>query len=80
MGCYTNPASFSFYILYICQYLLCFLDENTKGTVKVDIKCGTPFEPVNVYKMLQAIDFEAFKVSILNVVCMLAYCGYTLVY
>jgi len=36
--------------------------ENGKGTVKVDIKCGTPFEPVNVYKMLQAIDFEAFKV------------------
>jgi len=33
-----------------------------KGAVKVDIKCGTSFEPVNVYKMLQAIDFEAFKV------------------
>jgi len=37
-------------------------DENAKGTAKVDIKCGAPFEPVNVYKMLQAIDFEAFKV------------------
>jgi len=37
-------------------------DENGKGTVKVDIKCGAPFEPANVYKMLQAIDFEAFKV------------------
>jgi len=37
-------------------------DENAKGTLKVDIKCGVPFEPTNVYKMLQAIDFEAFKV------------------
>jgi len=37
--------------------------EGAKGSVKVDIKCGTPFEPVNVYKMLQAIDFEAFKVT-----------------
>ena len=38
------------------------LDDNAKGTLKVDIKCGAPFEPANVYKMLQAIDFEAFKV------------------
>jgi len=48
--------------LCIWQYLMC-TDENGKGTVKVDIKCGAPFEPANVYKMLQAIDFEAFKVS-----------------
>ena len=41
------------------------LDENAKGAVKVDVKCGAPFEPANVYKMLQAIDFEAFKVGCL---------------
>jgi ubiquitin carboxyl-terminal hydrolase 10 len=35
--------------------------ENAKGTVKLDIKCGQPFEPVQVYKMLQVIDYEAFK-------------------
>jgi len=49
------------------------LDENAKGTVKVDIKCGAPFEPADVYKMLQAIDFEAFKVRRLM---SLAYCGH----
>ena len=49
-----------------------FSDENAKGTVKVDIKCGAPFEPVNVYKMLQAIDFEAFKVRSL-ICCTIAY-------
>ena len=31
--------------------------------MKIDIKSGAPFEPANVYKMLQAIDFEAFKVG-----------------
>ena len=30
--------------------------------MKLDIKCGVPFEPVYIYKMLQAIDYEAFKV------------------
>jgi len=49
-----------------------FSGENAKGTLKIDIKCGAPFEPVNVYKMLQAIDFEAFKVRIL-ISCMIAY-------
>jgi len=48
----------------ICHCLM-HLDENAKGAVKVDVKCGAPFEPANVYKMLQAIDFEAFKVGCL---------------
>jgi len=34
---------------------------NAKGTVRVDIKCGMSFEPVYIYKMLQDIDYEAFK-------------------
>jgi len=46
-------------------HVVCVLlsGDSAKGTLKVDIKCGVPFEPVNVYKMLQAIDFEAFKVK-----------------
>ena len=62
----------------ICECLLC-PDENAKGTVKVDIKCGVPFEPTNVYKMLQAIDFEAFKVRSL-LPCMLTHCRCASIY
>jgi len=58
-------------LLYVPVFIV-FSDENAKGVVKIDIKCGAPFEPVNVYKMLQAIDFEAFKVR--NLMCyMIAY-------
>lgn len=35
--------------------------ENAKGNIRQEIKCGSPFEPVQVYKMLQAIDYQAFK-------------------
>lgn len=35
---------------------------NAKGNVKADIRCGPPFEPIYVHKMLQDIDYEAFKV------------------
>jgi len=56
--CCTNWADIS----YVCTSVNLCADENGKGTVKIDIKCGVPFEPANVYKMLQAIDFEAFKV------------------
>jgi len=35
---------------------------NAKGNMKADIRCGPPFEPVYVHKMLQDIDYEAFKV------------------
>jgi hypothetical protein len=42
---------------------LSYAGESSKG-LRQDIKCGAPFEPVQVYKMLQAIDYQAFKVVV----------------